>query len=159
MKTMIAALAFAAALAGRPAYAQSNDANAALESQIRQLDLAHAQAIFKGDAAALDKLMDDDVTVNHPTNRIVKEKKELLDLINQGVIRYTAFERRPEKFLFYDDLVVVMGDETVVPAKGAPNEGKTLRRRYTNGWMKRDGRWRLTFRHANNVCTPCQAAP
>lgn len=127
----------------------------ALEDQIRKLDLAHAQAIFKGDAQALDELMDDDVTVNHPTNRIVKEKKELLELIRQGVIRYTTFERRPEKFLFFDDMVIVMGDETVVPSPGAPNAGKSLRRRYTNVWMKRDGQWRLTVRHANNVCEPC----
>ena len=156
MKTITAALALLS-VASLPAFAQTADA--ALEGQIRQLDLAHAEAIFKGDAATLDKLMDDDITVNHPTNRIVKEKKELLDLIGQGVIRYDAFERRPEKFLFFDDMVVVMGDETVVPAKGAPNEGKSLRRRYTNAWMKRDGRWRLMFRHANNVCTPCQATP
>jgi ketosteroid isomerase-like protein len=133
-------------------FAQEKAANAELEARIRQLEMAHAQAIFHGDAAALDTLMDDDVTVNHPTNRIVNEKKQLLDLIQQGVIRYTAFERRPEKFLFFNDLVVVMGDETVVPAKGAPNEGKELRRRYTDGWMYRDGKWRLTFRHANNVC-------
>ena len=136
--------------------AQDKTPTAALQEQIRQLDMAHAQAIFKGDAAALDALMDDDVTVNHPTNRIVKEKKELLGLIDRGVIRYTAFERRPEKFLFYRDMVVVMGDETVVPAEGAPNAGKTLRRRYTNAWMYRDGRWRLAFRHANNVCPASQ---
>ncbi len=134
------------------------DTNAALEARIRALDLRHAEAIFKGDAAALDELMDDDVTVNHPTNRIVKEKKELLQLIRDGVIRYTVFERRPEKFLFFDNMVVVMGDETVVPAKGAPNEGKELRRRYTNAWMLRDGKWKLTFRHANNVCAPCGAS-
>lgn len=121
--------------------------------EIKNLDMAHAQAIFKGDAAALDSLMDDDVTVNHPTNKIVKEKKELLDLIQQGVIRYTIFERTPETFLFYKDMVVVMGHEIVVPARGAPNEGITLQRRYTNVWMKRDNQWRLTVRHANNVCT------
>jgi hypothetical protein len=97
--------------------------------------------------------MDDDVTVNHPTNRIVKEKKELLSLIQKGVIRYTSFERFPEEFLFFNDMVVVMGRETVVPAKGAPNAGRTLERRYTNIWMKRNGKWRLTVRHANNVCT------
>jgi len=126
-----------------------------LENEIRALDLAHAQAIFKGDAQALDRLMADDVTVNHPTNRIVNEKKELLDLIGKGVIRYTRFERRPEKFLFYRNMVVVMGEETVVPAKGAPNAGRTLRRRYTNAWMLNGGQWRLVFRHANNVCVPC----
>jgi len=126
--------------------------NTVLREKIRKLDLAHAIAILKGDEKALDSLMDDDITVNHPTNRIVKEKKELIDLIHQGVIRYAAFERYPETFLFFNDMVVVMGNETVVPAKGAPKAGTTLQRRYTNIWMMRDGKWRLTVRHANNVC-------
>ena len=130
-----------------------------LREEIRRLDLAHADAIFKGDAASLDTLMDDDVTVNHPTNRIVKEKKELLELIQQGVIRYTSFERVPETFLFFENMIVVMGSETVVPAEGAPNAGKTLQRRYTNVWMKKDGKWRLTVRHANNVCAETQEKP
>ena len=124
----------------------------ALKEQIRKLDMAHAEAIFKGDRAALQELLPDDHTVNHPTNRIVQEKTELLKMIDDGVIRYARFERRPEKFLFYQDLVVVMGGETVVPAPGAPNEGKVVRRRYTNAWMQQDGKWRLAFRHANNVC-------
>lgn len=125
---------------------------AALREKIIRLDLAHARAIFKGDAAGLDSLMDDNITVNHPTNRIVNEKKELLDLIKQGVIRYTSFQRFPEKLLFFNDMIVVMGRELVVPAAGAPNAGKSLQRRYTNIWMKREGVWRLTVRHANNVC-------
>ncbi|MEO8210399.1 MAG: nuclear transport factor 2 family protein [bacterium] len=124
-----------------------------MEEQIKKLDLAHARAIFEGDAIALDSLMDDDVTVNHPTNRIVKEKQELLNLIKKGVIRYTSFDRTQETFLFYKDMVVVMGHEFVVPAEGAPNEGKTLQRRYTNIWMKTNGKWKLTVRHANNVCS------
>ena len=133
------------------ALAQSE--TSALREEISNLEQAHANAILKGDAAALDTLMDDNVTVNHPTNRIINEKKDLLDLIRQGIIRYTSFERYPEKFLFFDNMVIVMGNETVVPAMGAPNEGKTLIRRYTNIWMKKDGKWRLTVRHANNVCS------
>jgi len=125
----------------------------ALKEQLRQLDLAHARAIFKGDAPALDSLMDDDVTVNHPTNKIVREKKELLDMIKKGVIRYTSFERFPETFLFFKDMIVVMGSEIVVPAGGAPGAGKKLHRRYTNTWMNKDGKWKLVVRHANNVCT------
>jgi hypothetical protein len=133
------------------AIAQQLPEDPVLKEEIRALDLAHADAIFKGDKARLEELLPDDHTVNHPTNRIVQEKAELLKLIGDGVIRYTRFERRPEKFLFYKDLVVVMGDETVVPAPGAPNAGVVLRRRYTNGWMHQDGKWRLAFRHANNV--------
>ncbi len=130
-----------------------------LRDEIKRYDLAHAKAIFEGNAAALDTLMDDNVTVNHPTNRIVNEKKELLNLIQEGVIRYTSFERFPEKFLFFQNMVVVMGGEKVVPAKGAPNAGKALERRYTNIWMNRDGKWRLTVRHANNVCSSISQNP
>jgi Domain of unknown function (DUF4440) len=126
--------------------------NKALHEEILKLELAHAGAIFRGNAAALDSLMDDSITVNHPTNRIVNEKKELLDLIRQGIIRYTSFERYPEKFIYFNDMVVVMGRETVVPARTAPNAGKTLHRRYTDVWLKRDGKWLLTIRHANNIC-------
>ena len=134
-------------------YSQNVTENSDLKEKIRKLDLAHARAIFEGNAVALDSLMNDDVTVNHPTNRVVKEKKELLDLIRKGTIRYTEFERTPETFLFYNDMVVVMGSEIVVPAKGAPNAGKKLQRRYTNIWMKnKNNKWQLFVRHANNVC-------
>ena len=127
-------------------------ADTLLEKKIRALDQAHAQAIFKGDAVALDSLMDDEVVVNHPTNKIVREKKELLDMIKKGVIRYSTFERIQDTILFYPGMVVVMGHEFVTPATGAPNAGKKLQRRYTNVWMQKAGKWQLRFRHANNVC-------
>lgn len=153
MKAILLALAslLAATLPDAAAQSLQLPADDALQEQIRALDLAHAKAIFEGDKTVLQELLPDDHTVNHPTNRIVQEKAELLKLIGDGVIRYTRFERRPEKFLFYKDMVVVMGDETVVPAPGAPNAGVVLRRRYTNAWMLQDGKWRLAFRHANNV--------
>ena len=134
------------------ANAQDNYETPQLKELIKNLDLAHAQAIFKSNALSLDSLMDDEVTVNHPTNRIIKEKKELIDLIKQGTIRYTSFERFPETFLFFKDMVVVMGSEIVVPAKSAPNGGKNIRRRYTNIWIKKYDKWKLCVRHANNVC-------
>lgn len=153
MKALILSLGLLLAATAPCAGAQTLQlpADPALQEKIRELDLAHARAIFEGDKAVLQELLPDDHTVNHPTNRIVQEKAELLKLIDDGVIRYARFERRPEKFLFYKDLVVVMGDETVVPAAGAPNAGVVLRRRYTNAWMLQDGKWRLAFRHANNV--------
>ncbi|QHL88363.1 DUF4440 domain-containing protein [Nibribacter ruber] len=142
-------LSIALLLLSFPSIAQETDS---LRREIEKLDLAHAKAIFTSDAKALDRLMDDEITVNHPTNKIINEKAELLKLIKSGVIRYTSFKRYPEKFLFYKDMVVVMGHEEVVPAKGAPNAGKKLNRRYTNVWMKKENVWKLTVRHANNVC-------
>lgn len=135
-----------------PASAQSLKRDEALEAEIRRLDLAHADAILRRDVAALGKLIAEDATTNHPTNKIVREREGIFELIRGGVINYSSFVREPEAFLFYKDMVVVMGHETIEPAGSAPGAGRTVRRRYTNVWMKHKGRWVLSVRHAHIVC-------
>lgn len=131
---------------------QSVKRNEALEQEIRRLDLAHADAILRRDVAALRNLIAEDATTNHPTNKIVKEREGIFELIRSGVINYSSLIREPEAFLFYKDMVVVMGRETLVPAGNAPGAGYTVRRRYTNVWMKKNGKWLLTVRHAHIIC-------
>ena len=133
--------------------AQRARPNAALEAKIRKLDLAHAEAILHRDVAALTVLIADDATTNHPTNRVVKEREGIIELIKNGTINYTSFVREPEAFLFFKDMVVVMGRETITPTGNAPGAGKTIMRRYTNVWMKRKGKWQLSIRHANIICS------
>lgn len=151
MKLVLLVTAFSIFAAGS-ASAQSVKRDEALEKEIRRLDLAHADAILRRDVAALNELLAEDVTTNHPTNKVVKERDGIFELIRTGVINYSSFVREPETFLFYKNMVVVMGRETIVPAGGAPGAGQTVRRRYTNVWMKHKGRWLLAVRHANVVC-------
>jgi len=122
-----------------------------LEQEIRRLDLAHAEAILKRDVEALKKLIAEDATTNHPTNRIVKERDGIFELIRNGTINYASFAREPEEFLFYKDMVVVMGRETITMAGN--QAGKVINRRYTNVWMKQKGKWLLSIRHAHIVCS------
>lgn len=128
---------------------QSVKQNDKLEQQIRKLDLAHADAILRRDAEALSKLLAEDVVTNHPTNKVVKGREGIFELIRKGVINYSSFVREPETFLFYKNMVVVMGNETLVLA----DNGQTIRRRYTNTWMKKKGKWLLTIRHAHIICS------
>ena len=51
---------------------QSANQKAAIEQEIRKLDLAHADAVLRGDLAALDKLWTKDFKVNNPFNEIDK---------------------------------------------------------------------------------------
>lgn len=132
--------------------AQSLKRNEALEQEIRRLDLAHADAILRRDTEALKNLIAEDAVTNHPTNKIVKEREGIFEMIRTGVINYSSFERVPETFLFYKNMVVVMGHETITPTGNAPGAGKTIQRRYTNVWMKQKGKWLLAVRHANIVC-------
>ena len=90
---------------------------------------------------------------NHPTNKIVKEQEGIFELIRNGTINYSSFVRQPETFLFYKDMVVVMGNETLTLADNASAAGRTVRRRYTNVWMKQNAKWLVSVRHAHIVCS------
>lgn len=144
----ITVLGFAVTLAS----GQSQKSNAKLEQEIKKLDLAHADAILRRDVEALKNLIAEDAVTNHPTNKIVREREGIFELIRTGVINYSSFERVPETFLFYKDMVVVMGHETLTLAGEDGKAGKTVRRRYTNVWMKQKGKWLLTIRHAHILC-------
>ncbi len=56
------------------AFGQSAKKNDAIEQEIRKLDAAQANAVLRGDLAALDKLWSEDFTVTNPFNVISKEK-------------------------------------------------------------------------------------
>jgi ketosteroid isomerase-like protein len=129
-------------------FGQSAKKNDALEQEIRKLDLAEAEAIMRGDFAALNKLLAEDFTVNTPRNEIAKGREAVFTLIRSGTINYSSFVREPEALLFYGNTVVVMGLETIKPTGTV----QTVRRRYTNVWMKKKGKWLLTARHANVIC-------
>lgn len=131
---------------------QSAMRNDALEQEIRKLDLAEAEAILRSDLTTLDKLWADDYTVNAPSSQVVKGKNAVAELVRTGVIRYSSFIRESESVVLHGDTAIVMGLETVKPIGNAPGAGQTLRRRYTNIFIKRKGRWQMTARHANIIC-------
>jgi ketosteroid isomerase-like protein len=134
-------------LASASVPAQSPKKNDSIEREIRRLELAHADAVLRGDLAAMDKIWTSDFIVNNPFNEIDKA-----DRIRTGAVTYSSFVREPESIMVHGNTVIVMGRETVVPKGNSPAAGKTIQRRFTNIWMKREGKWRLVARHANVIC-------
>ncbi|MDQ3180326.1 MAG: nuclear transport factor 2 family protein [Acidobacteriota bacterium] len=59
--------------------------------------------------------------------------------------------REVELVLIHGKTVIVMGREKLVPNGNSPQAGQTVRRRYTSTWMKRNGKWLLTARHASVI--------
>ena len=129
------------------ASAQTAKQRVAIEQEIRKLDLAHADAILRGDLPALDKLWTEDFRVNNPFNEIDQANR-----IRTGAVTYSSFVREPESVLVHGNTVIVMGREIIVQKGSSPQAGKTINRRYTNIWMKRQGKWRLVARHASVIC-------
>lgn len=126
--------------------------DAALEREMRKLDLAQAEAILRKDFQALDTLCAEDFTVNNPRGEISKGRAAVKELMRSGVVNYASFVREIETVSVHEKTVIVMGRETIVSAENTPQAGQAVRRRYTNIWMKRKGQWQLTARHANIVC-------
>lgn len=131
------------------ALAQSPKDNDSVEHEIRRLDLKEADAVLRADFSTVEQLWATDLVVNNPFNQVVEGSK---GPIRTGTLTYSSFVRKIESVRVHGDTVFVMGLETVVPKDDSPGAGQTIHRRYTNVWMKRDGRWLLTARHANVIC-------
>ena len=116
---------------------------------VTRLDLAEAEAVQRGDFDALEKLWSREMTVNNPFNQVVKASG---GRVRSGAVTYASFVRNIESLQVLGDTAIAMGNEVVVPSGSSPGAGTTIRRRYTNVWMKRDGGWQLTARHANVIC-------
>ena len=137
-------------------HAADAPAQDSLGTLIRRLDRAEAQGLLRRDSTALRRIWAPDFTVNNPRNSVTHGAEEVVALIRNGTIDYSSFVRDIETMLFHRDVVIVMGSETITPVNKAPFAGQTVRRRFTHFWIRRNGEWRLTARHANVVCPPAE---
>jgi ketosteroid isomerase-like protein len=120
-----------------------------IEATITRLDLAEADAVLRADFGAVEKLWASDMTVNNPFNEVVRSS---MGRVRTGAVTYSSFVRTIESIQVHGDTVITMGNEVVVPSGKSIGAGTTISRRYTNVWMKREGQWLLTARHANVIC-------
>ena len=120
------------------------------EAEIREMEVAEAQALLQKDIATLRKIWSPGFMVNAPLNAVFIGGQ--VELVAAGILSYTSFIRTVEHVLVLKDVVITMGSETVIPSGADPRAGETINRRYTNIWVKEKGNWVLQARHANDIC-------
>lgn len=121
------------------------------DAVIRALEERERLAVLNRNVEALEQLWAEEFMVNSPLNQIAPNRAIVLDLMRQGLIHYSSFERDIERLRIVGDVAIVMGGETIRPTGNAPMAGQTVRRRFTHIWERKSGTWRLTARHANNI--------
>jgi hypothetical protein len=88
---------------------------------------------------------------NTPGNAVVKGA-QMLEQFARGTVGYAAVEQHLDYAASHGpNLVVLMGEEVVVPRAGAANAGKRIHRRFTDVFRKENGEWRHDLRHANVI--------
>lgn len=88
---------------------------------------------------------------NTPGNAVVNGE-QMRAAFARGGVSYVAVEQKLDYAGSHGpDMVVLMGEEVVVPGPGAQNAGKRVHRRFTDIFRKENGEWRHDVRHANVV--------
>jgi hypothetical protein len=121
------------------------------EATIRSLEEQERMGVLNQDVQALERVWSEQFMVNTPTNQVSPNRSVVVDLVEQGIIHYSSFERSIEQIRFNGDIAIVMGGETVQPTGNAPLAGQTVERRFTHIWKYDGATWRLVARHANDI--------
>ena len=109
------------------------------------------EAMTSGRISAESEKYSSTFVANTPNNSVVPGE-QLLRLFADGTFGYSAVEQKIEYAGSHGEgIVVVMGEETVVPLAGAADAGKRVVRRFTDVFRLEDGEWRHDLRHANVV--------
>lgn len=132
-------------------YAQDNSK---LETEIRALEQIVTTAILNGDTNTLKQYWAAEFMVSTPRNAITETRDSILLLQKAGRIDYSTFERVIERMQFQENIVITMGRETLVSKRDTPavRAGQIYKRRFTNIWMKKNGKWQQIARQASIIC-------
>jgi ketosteroid isomerase-like protein len=111
------------------------------EAEVRAAQEARFAATLKGDLAALQTLIGDDLIYTHSSAK-VETKQEFLDLLKSGFYQYKAITPSDLRVRVYGDTALVNGvAEIDVVNDGTPRH---IKLRFLEAWVKRGGRWQLT---------------
>lgn len=128
--------------------------NSKTEAEIRKLEKIVVTAILNADSNTLKNVWAPEFLVNNPRNDISGNRDSVLLTQKAGMINYSSFERIIERMQFQNHFVITMGYETFVSRNDIPGAkaGEIYKRRYTNIWMKKNGKWQQIARHASIIC-------
>ena len=125
-----------------------------IEAEIRRLEQEVVNGILNADSILLKNVWDTGFMVNTPRNVIARNRAAVLEVQKLGMIDYSSFERIVEEIRIENNTVITMGYEIFVSRTDIPGAraGQAVKRRFTNIWMKKKGKWVQIARHASIIC-------
>ena len=124
------------------------------EEEVRRLERQWLDAYEQNDAEAMERIVADDFTITFP-NGAMQTKPQLMTMVKsprrpgQPRMRFTTEGVRSRA---YGDTVILLGRVVTEYER----DGKTVKEqsRYTDTYVRRDGRWQVVASHLSNVEEP-----
>ena len=118
------------------------------EQEIRQREARRFEAMVRGDSAALDDILSDDLGYTHATG-VYETKAEFLAKLKSGQLKYESFTPEDMLVRIYGMTGVVTGVARVkVQIKGEP---LSFQLRFTDVYVKQGGRWQMVAWQATRL--------
>lgn len=111
------------------------------------------RAAVSDDHAAFAALLADDLAVNNPQNG-VSVRGDTARRSASGQISYERYDRVVEYAGVRGEMVVLMGEEIVLPKVPGGAPAHEVHRRFTDLWKPVGGSWRLSARQATLITRP-----
>ena len=124
------------------------------EEEVRKLERQWLDAYEQNDAEAMERIVADDFTITFP-NGGIQTKPQLMSMIKAprrpGQPRM-KFRTEGVQSRAYGDTVILIG--RVVSEYERDGKTITEQSRYTDTYVRRDGRWQVVASHLSNVEEP-----
>lgn len=127
---------------------EATSATHSTEAQIKKLEQDWAQATLKDGAAAVDQYEANDIISTDPSGRTTDKAQDKADL-SSGDLKFESMDVGDLKVHVYGNTAVASGTNTLKGTfKGQPISGTY---RFTDTWVKRDGKWQVVASQATKV--------
>jgi ketosteroid isomerase-like protein len=129
----------------------SRDTTAVLTEEVARLNRQWMDSYVKRDIAFLERYLAEDYTSTFPDGSVLDKQGEI-DSLKSGAIALAEMTPREMNVRVYRDTAVITGQSTIrAKVKDQEISGEY---RFTDVWVKQDGRWLAVASHVTRMATP-----
>ena len=121
------------------------------EQQIQEASKIYEQALTQKNEPLLKSILADNFTLTTASGKVLSKKDMLLNL-NKEDTKYEKFESSEVKIKVLNDAAIETGKVHTVGIRGGKNIAETTR--YTDFWVKIQGKWLLLAEHSSFIANP-----
>jgi ketosteroid isomerase-like protein len=121
------------------------------EQQIQEASKVYEQALTQKNEPFLKSILADNFILTTASGKVLTKKDMLLNLTKEGT-KYEKFESSEVRISVLNDAAIETGKVHTVGIRGGKKIAETTR--YTDFWVKIQGKWLLLAEHSSFITNP-----
>jgi hypothetical protein len=121
------------------------------EQQIQQASKVYEQALTQKNELLLKSILADNFILTTASGKVLTKKDMMLNLTKEGT-KYDKFESSDVRINVLNEAAIETGEVHTVGIRGGKKIAETTR--YTDFWVKMQGKWLLLAEHSSFIPNP-----